>query len=87
MYTVGTWATQVEIYAMDTMLQRGIYILSPCGEDYRWLMFKPQFAHNMLKRLDEFEFQPDPHKDYGVTCPCASEKSMFHVVNILAPPF
>ena len=39
------------------------------------------------KSLDEFEFQPDPATDYGVTCPCVSKKSMYNVVNILAPPF
>lgn len=33
MYKVGTWATQAEIYAVATMLQRDLYILSPCGED------------------------------------------------------
>ena len=26
------------------------------------------------KSLDEFEFQPDPTTDYGVTCHCASGK-------------
>ena len=31
---------------------------------------------DMNKRLDEFEFQPDPATDYGVTCPWASEKAM-----------
>ena len=41
----------------------------------------------MHRSLNEFEFQPDPATDYGVTCPGASEKSMFIVVNILAPPF
>ena len=41
----------------------------------------------MHKNLDEFEFQPDPVTDYEVTCPSASEKSMYNVVNILAPPF
>ena len=39
----------------------------------------------MHKSLDEFEFQPDPTTDYGVTCPRGSEKSMYNVVNILAP--
>ena len=34
--------------------------------------------------LDEFEFQPDPATDYGVTCHRASEKLMYNVVNILA---
>ena len=37
--------------------------------------------------MDEFKFQPDPVIDYRVTCSWASEKSMYNVVNILAPPF
>ena len=28
------------------------------------------------KSLDEFEFQPDPTTDLGVSCPLASKKSM-----------
>jgi len=38
-----TWATQTEIYAAATLLNRDIYILSPdqTGETYRWLVFKP----------------------------------------------
>ena len=51
MYRIGTWETQVEIYAMATMLQRNIYVLSPCegvdDNDYRWLLFKPQFAYTI----------------------------------------
>lgn len=43
-----TWATQTEIYAAATLLNRDIYILSPdqTGENYRWLLFKPQFKYN-----------------------------------------
>ena len=33
----------------------------------------------MHKRLDEFEFKPDQTIGYGITCPCASEKSMHNV--------
>ena len=33
----------------------------------------------MYKSLDEFEFKPDPTIDYGVTCPWASENSMYNV--------
>ena len=39
----------------------------------------------MNKSLDEFEFRQDPTADYGVSCPWASEKSMYNVVNTLAP--
>ena len=31
---------------------------------------------DMHKSLDEFEFQPDPTTDLGVSCPWASKKSM-----------
>ena len=41
----------------------------------------------MHKSLDEFKFKPDQTTDYGVTCPWASEKSMYNVVNTLAPSF
>lgn len=43
-----TWATQTEIYAAATLLNRDIYILSPdqTGDRYRWLLFKPQFRYN-----------------------------------------
>ncbi|XP_045207354.2 uncharacterized protein LOC123559526 [Mercenaria mercenaria] len=43
-----TWATQTEIYAAATLLNRDIYILSPdqTGETYLWLLFKPQFIYN-----------------------------------------
>lgn len=43
------WATQTEIYAAATLLNRDIYILSPeydNGRSYRWLLFKPQFSYN-----------------------------------------
>ena len=41
----------------------------------------------MHKSLDEFEFQPDLATDFRVTCPLASKKLMYNVVNILAPPY
>ena len=41
----------------------------------------------MHKNLEDFEFQPDPTTDYRVTCPLASEESMYNVVNTLAPSF
>ena len=40
-----------------------------------------------MHKLDEFEFRRDPTTDYGVSCPWASEKSMYFVVNTLAPSF
>ena len=41
----------------------------------------------MHKSLDEFKFQPDTTTDSRVICPWASEKSMYIVVNTLAPSF
>ena len=43
---------------------------------------------DMLESLNEFEFRPDSTTDhYRVSCHIASEKSMYNVVNILAPSF
>ena len=39
----------------------------------------------MHESLDEFKFRPDTTTDSRVICPCASEKSMYNVVNTLAP--
>ena len=44
-----TWATQTEIYAAATLLQREIFILSPDqrkADSYRWLLFSPQFRYS-----------------------------------------
>ena len=41
----------------------------------------------MHESLDEFEFRQDSMSDYGVSCPWPSEKSMYNVVNTLAPSF
>ena len=41
----------------------------------------------MLKSLYEFEFKQDPSTDYGVSCPWACEKSMYNILNSLAPSF
>ena len=41
----------------------------------------------MYESLDEFEFWQDPTTDYGVSCPWASKKSMYNVVNTLGPSF
>ena len=37
--------------------------------------------------MDEIEFQPDPTTDYRVTCPLASEKSIYNAVKTLSPSF
>ena len=47
-------------------------------------LFSPAVNH---KSLDEFEFQPDPIADYGLSCPWASEKAMYNDVTTLAPSF
>ena len=41
----------------------------------------------MHESLDEFQFRPDTTTDSRVICPWASEKSMYNVVNTLAPSF
>ena len=41
----------------------------------------------MRESLDEFQFRLDTTTDSRVICPCASEKSMYNVVNTLAPSF
>ena len=42
----------------------------------------------MHKSLDEFEFWQDPTLDYGESCPNEHlKKSMYNVVNTLAPSF
>ena len=41
----------------------------------------------MHESLNEFELRQDFTTDYGVSCPWASEKSMYNVVNTLAPLF
>ena len=41
----------------------------------------------MHKSLDEFEFRQDPTADYGESCPWASEKSTYNVVNTLTTSF
>ena len=41
----------------------------------------------MHKSLDEFEFRRDLTTDYGVSCPWVSIKSLYIVVNTLAPSF
>ena len=38
----------------------------------------------MHKSLDEYECRHDPNTDYGVRCPCTSEKSMCNIVATLA---
>ena len=37
--------------------------------------------------MDEIKFQPDPTTEYRVTCPLASEKSIYNAMNTLAPSF
>ena len=42
---------------------------------------------DMYQSLDEFKFRPDTTTNSRVICPCASEKSIYNVVNTLAPSF
>ena len=41
----------------------------------------------MHESLDEFQFRLDTTTDSRVICPWVSEKSMYNVVNTLAPSF
>ena len=41
----------------------------------------------MHESLDEFQFRLDTTTDSRIICPWASEKSMYNVVNTLAPSF
>ena len=41
----------------------------------------------MHESLDEFQFRLDTTTDSRVNCPRASEKSMYNVVNTVAPSF
>ena len=41
----------------------------------------------MHESLDEFKFRPKTTTNSRVSCPCASEKLMYNVVNTLAPLF
>ena len=41
----------------------------------------------MHESLDEFQFRLDTTTDSRVICPWASEKSVYNVVNTLAPSF
>ena len=62
-------------------------LIGPCTAELaalECLKKSPRKQGHALK-LGVFEFQPDPTTDYGVTCPLASEKSMYNVVNTLAP--
>ena len=54
---------------------------------FNLVFFVPAGNKDLHKSLDEFEFQQDPTTDYRVNCPRTSEKSMYNVVNTLAPSF
>lgn len=38
---LGTWGTEVEIFAMATILNSRIYVYSKYGNDNKWLVYKP----------------------------------------------
>lgn len=41
MAQLGNWGTEVEIFAMATILNCRIYVYSKCGNDNQWLEYKP----------------------------------------------
>ena len=58
-----------------------------CAFMFDWNFFLLAGNKHMHKSLGEFEFQPVPTTDYGVTCILSSENSMYNVVNTLPPSF
>ena len=60
--------------------------LIPSGYKKNLIFFVPG-NKDVHGSLDEFEFQQYPTTDYRVNCPLAFEKSMYKVVNTLAPSF
>ena len=54
---------------------------------FEWIFFILAGKKNNHKVLNAFEFRPHPTTDYGVSCPLASEKSMFYAVSTLVPSF
>ena len=57
------------------------------GPVVNWIFFILAVNKDMHESLDEFEFRQDPTPDKRVSCPWASEKSMYNVVNTIAPSF
>ena len=55
--------------------------------NFDWNFFILAGNKDLHLSWDVLEFQPDLTTDYGVTCPWASEKSMYNFVNTLAPSF
>ena len=41
MIQLGTWGTEIEIFAMATILNTKIYIYSEHGATYKWLAYEP----------------------------------------------
>ena len=54
---------------------------------FNWIFFILAGSEDMHESLKELEFRQDPTTDYEVSCPFASEKSMYNVVNTLGPSF
>ena len=60
-----------------------------CGHSsifvFQWIFFILAGSKNNYNISDEFEFQPYPTADCGVSCPLVFEKSIFCIVATLAP--
>ena len=54
---------------------------------FDWIFFILAGNKDNFKSLDEFEFGQNSDADFGVSCPCASEKTSYNLVSTLALSF
>ena len=65
-------------------LKNQYFVLWPLNFVFQWIFFIFGSNKNNYNMLDEFEFQPDPTSDFGVSCPLVFKKSVFCIVATLA---
>ena len=74
------WVLKVKVISLPYIIQvlyvlcftrprNQVSVYRTIGPLVNWYFFILAGNKDMHKRLDEFEFQPDPTIDYGVTCP------------------
>ena len=56
---------------------------------WHWIFFIRAGSEDNYKSLDEFEFRQNFYAEFGVSCPCTSEKTKtkYNLVSTLAPSF
>ena len=64
-------------------LKNQYFVLWPLNFVFQWIFFILGSNKNNYNMLDEFEFQPDPTSDCGVSCPLVFKKSIFCIVATL----